>query len=121
LVAFQPLLFGGAPGFPEPGKADVNINLNFGFVSSSLDLLFYVRLTLRQNQFGKFTVNGVEYVNPTVPVLLQILSGAQRPNDLLPAGSVYQLPPNKVVEISMPGGLLGIEVSRNAIMIFSAS
>ncbi|KAK7037630.1 laccase, multicopper oxidase, benzenediol:oxygen oxidorectuctase [Paramarasmius palmivorus] len=88
----RPLLFAGAPGFPEPGKADVNINLNFGF-----------------NQFGKFTVNGVEYVNPTVPVLLQILSGAQRPNDLLPSGSVYQLPPNKVIEISMPGGLLGIE------------
>jgi hypothetical protein len=74
-------------------------------------------LTLPQNQFGKFTVNGVEYANPTVSVLLQIVSGAPRPNDLLQTGSVYQLLPNKAIEISMLVGFLGIEVRYNATVI----
>jgi iron transport multicopper oxidase len=58
-------------------------------------------------------MNGVPYEPPTVPVLLQILSGTQNAQDLLPKGSVYSLPPNKVVEISMPGldGSLGGPVS----------
>ena len=46
-------------------------------------------------------------MSPTVPVLLQILSGAQSATDLLPAGSVYVLPPNSVVELSMPAGAAG--------------
>ena len=39
---------------------------------------------------------------PTAPALLQILSGAQAAQDLLPSGSYYSLPPNKVIEISIP-------------------
>lgn len=50
------------------------------------------------------------FVPPTAPVLLQVLSGAQAAQDLLPSGSVYTLPPNKVIEISIPGGAPGAPV-----------
>jgi iron transport multicopper oxidase len=50
-----------------------------------------------------YVVNGAQFVPPTAPVLLQILSGARTAQDLLPAGSVYTLPPNKVIEVSIPG------------------
>jgi len=73
-----------APGVPEIGKADININLVSGNVN------------------GLFTINNVSYHSPPTPVLLQMLSGAQHPSDLLPSGSVYELPPNKVVEITIP-------------------
>ncbi|KAG2143749.1 laccase [Suillus bovinus] len=72
------------PGFPEIGKADVHINL------------------LASTVKGVFRVNNVSYHNPPTPVLLQMLSGAQHPSDLLPSGSVYELPSNKVVEIAFP-------------------
>ena len=49
-------------------------------------------------------MNGSPFNPPDVPVLLQILSGVQDPQDLLPPGSVYGLPANKVIEINIPGG-----------------
>ena len=58
-----------------------------------------------------FQVNGVSFEPPTVPVLLQILSGAKSASDLLPAGSIYGLEPNKSIEISIPGGAIGGPVS----------
>ncbi|KAG1740355.1 laccase [Suillus lakei] len=80
----------GAPGIPEYGKADINLNLEI----SVAGVHFYV--------------NNVTYQSPTVPVLLQILSGAQDPSQLLPNGSVIVLEANKVVELTMsitgPGG-----------------
>ncbi|KAF9493097.1 hypothetical protein BDN71DRAFT_1607093 [Pleurotus eryngii] len=82
-----PLETPGAPGPHELGAADVSINLGIAF----------------DEEKSKFTVNGVSYVNPTAPVLLQILSGAMDATSLLPAGSVYVLPPNKVIEVSIPG------------------
>ncbi|KAH7891011.1 laccase [Phlebopus sp. FC_14] len=82
--AIHPLVSPGAPGIPEPGKADVNINLVPGLVN------------------GTYTINGVPFVDPPMPVLLQILSGAQHPSQFLPNGSVYVLPPNKVIELSIP-------------------
>uniref|UniRef100_UPI00403B38C7 Laccase n=1 Tax=synthetic construct TaxID=32630 RepID=UPI00403B38C7 len=87
----HPLENPGAPGAPTAGGADVNINLALAFSGTS----------------GKFTINGASFTPPTVPVLLQILSGAQTAQDLLPSGSVYTLPPNKVIEISIPGGAVG--------------
>ena len=95
----RPLISPGAPGIPEPGKADVNINLIPG-----LDMIGY-------------TLNGVAFSNPPLPVLLQILSGARDLSQLLPKGSVYVLPRGKVIEISMPatdlspGGAIGRPVS----------
>ncbi|KAJ7099745.1 laccase [Mycena epipterygia] len=87
----HPLNGPAVPGLPVPGGADVTLNLV---------------ITLDFTTF-KFQVNGAEFIPPTAPVLLQILSGAQSATDLLPAGSVYTLPPNAVVEVSIPGGTPG--------------
>ncbi|KAF8806820.1 laccase 3 precursor [Phlegmacium glaucopus] len=84
----RPLSNPGAPGIPTPGAADVNLNLDIEFSYTSL----------------KFSVNNATFEPPTVPVLLQILSGAQTAQDMLPSDSLYVLPPNKVIEISIPGG-----------------
>lgn len=92
-----PLVSPGAPGTAKVGGADVVINLDLGFNLTTFD----------------FTVNGVTYVPPTVPVLLQILSGNFAATQLLPNGSVYTLPPNKVVELSIPAGVAGGPVSTN--------
>ena len=56
-------------------------------------------------------VNGTSFEAPSVPVLLQIMSGAKQPSDLLPKGSIYGLEPNKSVELVIPGGVLGGPVS----------
>ncbi|EEB99735.1 hypothetical protein MPER_00514 [Moniliophthora perniciosa FA553] len=48
-----------------------------------------------------FMINQTQFTVPNVPVLLQILSGAQAAQDLLPRGSVYDLPKNKVIEINL--------------------
>jgi len=69
----------------------VRLHLNFG---------------IDPNNFN-FLVNGASFAPPSVPVLLQILSGAHTAQDMLPPGSVYTLPRNKVVEVSMSGGLPG--------------
>ena len=76
-----------APGLPFQGGADVAINLVTGVDLATLH----------------FTMNGVPFIPPTAPVLLQILSGTQNAQDLLPKGSVYALPRNKVIEITLPG------------------
>lgn len=44
--------------------------------------------------------------------MLQILSGTVAAADLLPAGSVYSLPSNSTIEVSIPGGF---PVSSNTI------
>jgi iron transport multicopper oxidase len=54
-----------------------------------------------------FLVNGVSFVPPTVPVLLQILSGARNASQLVPAGSIYGLDLNKSVELTIPAGVIG--------------
>ncbi|KAJ3555953.1 hypothetical protein NM688_g2291 [Phlebia brevispora] len=87
----HPLANPAAPGKPFPGGVDYALNLNLTFDGPTL----------------KFMINGVTFVPPTVPVLLQILSGAQTAQDLLPAGSVYPLPSNAVIELSLPAGALG--------------
>ena len=53
---------------------------------------------------GAFTINGQPFVPPSVPVLLQVLSGVKDPAQLLPQGSIIGLPANKVIELSLPGG-----------------
>ncbi|KAF9032497.1 laccase [Hymenopellis radicata] len=50
-----------------------------------------------------FDINGISYLSPPVPVLLQILSGAFQPQDFLPSEQVFLLPPNKTIDISIPG------------------
>ncbi|KAF4610243.1 hypothetical protein D9613_010326 [Agrocybe pediades] len=80
----HPLTASPPPGTPSAGAADVNLAMNIGFSGTA------------------FTINNVSFSPPSVPVLLQILSGAQTAQDLLPSGSVYTLPPNQVVELSFP-------------------
>jgi iron transport multicopper oxidase len=64
-----------------------------------------------KNQVGSvFDVNGVTYEAPTVPVLLQILNGANV-SELVPPGSIYGLEANKSVELTIPGGAAGGPVS----------
>ncbi|KAN0114020.1 multicopper oxidase [Russula decolorans] len=87
----HPLVPSSAPGNPTPGGADININLAVAL----------------NNAGTAFLVNGVSFESPSVPVLLQILSGATNASDLLPAGSVYGLDLNKSVELTIPGGAVG--------------
>ncbi|KAK2462800.1 hypothetical protein APHAL10511_005191 [Amanita phalloides] len=80
----HPLVNPGAPGKPFTGGADVAMNLEIGL------------------EPGHFTINGATFNPPNMPVLLQILSGKYPAQDLLPEGSVYTLPPNKVIELTIP-------------------
>ncbi|KAJ7896634.1 laccase [Mycena olivaceomarginata] len=87
----HPLVATAVPGTAVAGGADIAINIVI-----SLDFTSFT-----------FEINGVSYTSPTVPVLLQVLSGAQSATDLLPSGSVFTLPANSVVELSIPGGTAG--------------
>ncbi|KAJ7935956.1 laccase [Mycena leptocephala] len=87
----HPLVATAVPGTAVAGGADVTMNIVI-----SLDFTTFT-----------FEINGVSFTPPTVPVLLQILSGAQSATDLLPSGSVFTLPANSVVELSIPGGTPG--------------
>lgn len=46
-----------------------------------------------------------------MPILLQILSGAHDARALMPKGGVIGLPGRSSIEISIPGGVIGGEVS----------
>ncbi|OBZ65445.1 Laccase-2 [Grifola frondosa] len=80
----RPLDNAPAPGEPTSGGVDLALNMAFSFNGTN------------------FFINGQDFVPPTVPVLLQILSGAQTATDLLPSGSVYVLPSNSTIEITLP-------------------
>ncbi|KAF8885058.1 Cupredoxin [Gymnopilus junonius] len=56
---------------------------------------------------GSFEVNNATFIPPKVPVLLQILSHKYKPKSCFLMGPFYLLEPNKIVEISMPGGSTG--------------
>lgn len=74
-----------------------------------------IRLNLEMDFNAPFyTINGVSFFPPTLPVLLQILSGAHPPWKLLPPGSVYILPRNKVIEVSIPGGSVDAPVRNSS-------
>ena len=90
----HPLTNPAAPGPPVPPEES-----NGAVLPLPYDISF--RST---NQGPQFLVNNVSFIPPTVPVLLQILSGARTSHELLPKGSVYTLHPNKVIEITIPGG-----------------
>ncbi|KAK1220768.1 hypothetical protein PQX77_016444 [Marasmius sp. AFHP31] len=76
----------GAPGEPVQDGADVNINM---------------LLTLDQDT-GRFFINGKSMEFPDVPVMLQIMSGVTNPSEIMPIGSVYELPLNKTIQLSFP-------------------
>ncbi|KAA1466931.1 laccase 1 [Dentipellis sp. KUC8613] len=88
-TSLHPLVSMPAPGIAEPGGVDIQLELAVAFNGA------------------QFTVNGTAFDPPSVPVLLQILSGAKTAQELLPMGSVYGLAPNKTVELNIPGGAVG--------------
>jgi iron transport multicopper oxidase len=85
----HPLVNPAAPGIPILGDANNTFNFVITFNGSA------------------FLINGATFAVPTVPVLLQILSGAQTAQDLLPPGSVFPIPHNAIIEVSIPGGAPG--------------
>ncbi|OJT13485.1 Laccase-3 [Trametes pubescens] len=85
----HPLTDPRAPGLPFKGGVDYALNLNLTFNGT------------------EFFINDAPFVPPTVPVLLQILNGTLDAHDLLPPGSVYNLPPYSTIELSIPGGVIG--------------
>jgi iron transport multicopper oxidase len=85
----HPLVPTPVPGRHSPGDADQNILLNVTF------------------DFPTFFVNNVTFQDPSVPILLQILSGAKKAQDLVPAGSIYGLNRGDVVELTIPAGAAG--------------
>ncbi len=87
-TTLSPLTSPAAPGKPVPGGADKVLNLQLGSNASG----------------SRFFINNASFLPPSVPVLLQILSGNHAAQDLLPNGSVYALPLNKVIEINLQGG-----------------
>ncbi|KAJ7448513.1 putative laccase 2 precursor [Mycena latifolia] len=62
-----------------------------------------VTLNIAQPNPPFFDINGVSYLSPSLPVLLQLLSGAAKPTDFLPSEQVIVLPSNSIVDISIPG------------------
>lgn len=80
-----PLENPAAPGIPQLGAADVNLRIEVGV---NFDPFL-------------FTMNGIPYQSPPTPILLQILNGATNVADLLPHGTIYMLPRNKVIEITV--------------------
>nr|GAT51440.1 laccase [Mycena chlorophos] len=85
----HPLVAMAVPGKPERNGADVNMNLVITFDGTDFD------------------INGHPFIPPTVPVLLQILSGAHTAAELLPNGSVFPIPLNSSIELTIPGGTAG--------------
>ncbi|KAH9951951.1 laccase [Amylocystis lapponica] len=85
----HPLTDPAAPGEPVVDGVDKAMNLQFSFNG------------------GNFFVNNHSWTSPNVPVLLQILSGAQIAQDIMPQDSVYSLPSNKSIQLSLPGGVIG--------------
>ncbi|KAJ7136937.1 yellow laccase [Mycena epipterygia] len=92
-TALHPLVPTKVPGKPVPGGADYNFQLNITLNTSA--------------PVSEFLINGNTFVPPNVPVLLQILSGAHTAQELLPEKNLFELPPNKSIEISIPGGSIG--------------
>ncbi|KAH9484506.1 Laccase [Psilocybe cubensis] len=76
-----------APGKPEQDGGDVNLHFSITY----------------DEKTKMFLTNGKYFQPPKVPVLLQLLSGTP-PEELLPEGSIFTLPRNKTISISMLPG-----------------
>ncbi|TFK67402.1 Cu-oxidase-domain-containing protein [Pluteus cervinus] len=86
----RPFVTTPAVGVHELGAADINLTLNMTF------------------QNGAFSINNATFIpSNNMSVLLQILSGARTPQELLPAGSVIELERNRVVELTIPALAVG--------------
>lgn len=82
------------PGVPIPGHADVNLPLIITLLGDT----------------DEYQINNVTFEPPNLPILLQLTSKAYRPQQILKPGGYIELPPNKIIELVMPGGSLGSPV-----------
>ncbi|TFK21942.1 laccase 4 [Coprinopsis marcescibilis] len=82
-----------SPGLAHPGGADINIRLDLGINMEAMP--------------PHYTVNNGTFEPPSVPILLQIMSGARNAADILPKGGFIPLERNKIVELTVPGGVVG--------------
>ncbi|KIY47813.1 laccase [Fistulina hepatica ATCC 64428] len=71
------------------------------------DVVLLINMTLPAN--GVLAINGYAYTSPTVPVLLQALSGTTNVGNLLPEGSIYNIQSGQVVQLTIPGGYITLE------------
>ncbi|KAJ7152137.1 laccase [Mycena filopes] len=62
-----------------------------------------VVLNIAQPNAPFFDINGISYQSPSLPVLLQLLSGASKPQDFIPSEQLILLQPNKIIDITIPG------------------
>jgi iron transport multicopper oxidase len=90
----HPVVPNPVPGAPHPGGADTTFN-------------FTLQLNQTNPLHVKWSFNNTPFVPPTVPVLLQILSGATDAKELLPEGIVYYVERNKTIEVNIPTGFIG--------------
>jgi hypothetical protein len=82
------------PGDPTPDGADTTFN-------------FTLQLNQSNPLHVKWSFNNTPFVPPSVPVLLQILSGTTDARELLPEGIVYQVERNKTIQVNIPTGFIG--------------
>ncbi|KAJ7889561.1 laccase-1 [Mycena olivaceomarginata] len=61
-------------------------------------------LNITQPNAPFFDINNISYMSPSLPALLQLLSGASKPTDFLPSEQLFLLPPNSIIDITIPGG-----------------
>ncbi|KAI0737335.1 TvLac7 [Daedaleopsis nitida] len=87
-VNLHPLTNPAAPGLPYPGGVDYALNLDLSYSNATGSPTFFI--------------NNATFVPPSIPILLQILSGNRTAQSLLPSGSVYTLPRNATIELSIP-------------------
>ncbi|KAJ6453953.1 laccase [Mycena sanguinolenta] len=64
---------------------------------------FSMVLNIAQPNPPFFDINGISYLSPSLPVLLQLLSGAAKPSDFLPSEQIIVLPSNSIIDITIPG------------------
>ncbi|KAH6897889.1 laccase 8 [Coprinopsis sp. MPI-PUGE-AT-0042] len=111
LTANQPVDNYWIRALPNSGNGELPLGFDGGVNSAILRYLgadVNLMLNLDFNiDAWRFYVNNLTFNPPTVPVLLQIMSGAVAAQDLLPSGMVYTIPANSSVEISIPGGVIG--------------
>ncbi|KIK71365.1 hypothetical protein GYMLUDRAFT_235696 [Collybiopsis luxurians FD-317 M1] len=60
----------------------------------------HFELNISQPNPPFFDINNISYISPTLPLLLQILSGAADPQDFLPSNQVLLIQPNWTIEHS---------------------
>ncbi|KAJ8080638.1 laccase, multicopper oxidase, benzenediol:oxygen oxidorectuctase [Marasmius tenuissimus] len=92
------------PGGPKLNDGDMHPIAQEGpgkLGDQPADIAFNLMISQPNPPF--FDINGISYLSPTVPVLLQIMSGAGQPQDFLPSEQILLITPNATIDVSIPG------------------